>query len=914
MRAFLNLFLMLVLSLSGTIAHAQQQNLVTTVSAPVALEAGAPVQLILSVPPGFKVYRDMLHVSVLDDGGMQLGEPDFPPGLMRPDPANPGSMRELYDMDVYIEFTASATAPGTYHPLFEIGFQACKNATCFRPKVEQVALQVTVADRTHSSLGGPGTMLVNTVGGHAAATARPNVDFSVLPESAAFRKIDIDKPHPVLARLLSDQQTVQPGETVRLGVLLEQDPGWHTYWHSPGDVGKPPEIEWSLVDGAVASAVVFPVPHRYDQQGQISYGYDKENMVFTEVTIPEGQPAGDITVKADVRWVVCEAQCIPGGASLELPLTVAEAAVDSPLSTLFDYYASTHPTPVEQIDAFDTEMALSVPKVGPEQSFQVTLLLTPKDGKTMVARQEEGHWPAFAPIADGNFMVNEVALQQTESGSVLVTMTAETFMLFEGDPLPTGDRIGGLFQVEVDGQVYKTELVMNLPWVAELDPASVVEAAVEGEGIDEASVIPEAPQQEMSLIGALLLAFVGGSILNIMPCVLPVLTLKLYSLIGQQDISNTERRNAGLAYTAGILASFFALAVAVLTLKTMTGASVGWGFQFQYPGYVAALATIVFVFGLNLFGVFEIPTPGSNAMADASDKEGILGYFMTGVFATLLATPCSAPFLGTGMGFAFSLPPVGVIFFFLVAGLGLAFPFLIIAFVPAMMRFLPKPGGWMDGFKQVLGFTLIATAVWLVDVLGGQVGQDGVTGFLAFLTCVGLSAWFFGFFGSAIETTQRQVGSLVAATLFSALGGVFFLELEFAEDECTSTEVAAVETLDFSEEIPWQPFSNEAVASLSGQPIFIDFTADWCLTCKVNEQQILETQGVRQHMADNGIVPLKADWTRNDPVITEWLTRFGKAGVPFYLVIPADPSAAPIPLPEVITPQIVKNALTEGAG
>jgi thiol:disulfide interchange protein DsbD len=346
----------------------------------------------------------------------------------------------------------------------------------------------------------------------------------------------------------------------------------------------------------------------------------------------------------------------------------------------------------------------------------------------------------------------------------------------------------------------------------------------------------------------------------------------------------------------------------------MTGASVGWGFQFQYPGYVAALATIVFVFGLNLFGVFEIPTPGSNAMADASDKEGMLGYFMTGVFATLLATPCSAPFLGTGMGFAFSLPPIGVIFFFLVAGLGLAFPFLVIAFVPAMMRFLPKPGGWMDGFKQVLGFTLIATAVWLVDVLGGQVGQDGVTGFLAFLTCVSLSVWFLGFFGSAVETTQRQVGSLAAAVIFSTIGGYYFLELEFAEDDCKSTEVAALDTLDFSEEIPWQPFSNEAVASLAGEPIFIDFTADWCLTCKVNEQQILETEGVRQHMADKGIVPLKADWTRNDPVITEWLARFGKAGVPFYLVIPADPSAAPIALPEVITPNIVKDALTQGAG
>ena len=361
-------------------------------------------------------------------------------------------------------------------------------------------------------------------------------------------------------------------------------------------------------------------------------------------------------------------------------------------------------------------------------------------------------------------------------------------------------------------------------------------------------------------------------------------------------------------------ASFLVLAIAVLSLKSATGTGVGWGFQFQYPGYVAALATIVFVFGLSLFGVFEIPTPGSNAMAEASEKEGLLGYFMTGVFATLLATPCSAPFLGTGMGFAFSLPAVGVIAFFLVAGLGLALPFLIIAFVPALMRFLPRPGAWMDGFKQVLGFTLVATAVWLVDVLGGQVGRDGMTGFLAFLTCVSLGAWAFGFFGSAIESAQRQIGVFVFAVALSVVGGFVFLDLSMSEEECAPEEVAAVDTLNFDEHIPWQPFSEEAVASLAGNPIFIDFTADWCLTCKVNERTILETASVRQHMADNGIVPLKADWTRNDPVITEWLARFGKAGVPFYLVIPADKNSPPIPLPEVITPDIVKAAMTQAAG
>ncbi|MFT4979596.1 MAG: thiol:disulfide interchange protein, partial [Myxococcota bacterium] len=811
-----------------------------------------------------------------------------------------------------VHFPAVAPAPGSYAPVFEVGFQACKDTLCFMPKVEQVTINVSAT----AAAGGPGTMLVNTASGsHASddAAVRPEVDFSGLPESAAFRKMDGDKPHPVLARLVADRDVVRPGDTVRVGVVLEQDEGWHTYWHSPGDVGKPPVIDWSL-DGA--SEPVFPIPHRYDVEDLVSYGYDDENMLFSEFTVPADQAAGELLVEADVKWLVCEAQCIPGGAALSLPLTVGAATENSAVQPLFDYYAAAHPTPIEAITAFDAEIALSTPKVGPEQTFQVTLLLTPKGDKPIVAKQLEGTWPAFAPVADGNFQLNDVVLQETEGGGVLVTLVGETFMLFEGDPLPDTDRVGGLFQVEVDGTVYKTELVISVPWTATATTAAVaaINPGDDPGSLNTASVAPEAPPQEMGLFGALLLAFFGGSILNIMPCVLPVLTLKLYSLVGQQDISNAERRNAGLAYTGGILASFLALSIAVLSLKAATGASVGWGFQFQYPGYVAALATIVFVFGLNLFGVFEIPTPGSNSMAEASDKEGLFGYFMTGVFATLLATPCSAPFLGTGMGFAFALPPAGVILFFLVAGLGLAMPFLLIAFVPAMMRFLPRPGAWMDGFKQLLGFTLIATAVWLVDVLGGQVGREGIVGFLGFLTCVSLGAWIFGFFGSAIEPAPRQAAALGAAALISVLGGYAFLELEFSDEECATTELAALDSLDFSEEIPWQPFSNEAVASFAGEPIFIDFTADWCLTCKVNERTILETDSVRQHMADKGIVPLKADWTRSDPVISEWLARFGKAGVPFYLVIPADPAAAPIPLPEIITPDIVKDALTRAAG
>ncbi|MEL6349358.1 MAG: thioredoxin family protein, partial [Myxococcota bacterium] len=497
----------------------------------------------------------------------------------------------------------------------------------------------------------------------------------------------------------------------------------------------------------------------------------------------------------------------------------------------------------------------------------------------------------------------------------VINIKATTYELWDGDPIPEADRIGGLLQLTVDGKDVATELVAAVPWVG-ADAVAVAVAAVDP--VDEGSnpessdavVLTESPAQGgTGLLSALVMAFIGGSILNVMPCVLPVLTLKLYSLVGQQNISDSERRNAGLAYTAGILASFLVLALAILGVKAVSGGSVGWGFQFQYPGYVAGLATITFLFGLNLFGVFELPTPGANSVAQASAKEGLTGYFLTGVFATLLATPCSAPFLGTGMGFAFSLPSIWIVIFFLVAGLGLALPFLVIAFVPAMMRFLPRPGAWMDSFKQFLGFTLIATTVWLTDVLSAQIGSDGVTGFLIFLTVVSFAAWMYGRFGSAIHTMQRQLSVLGGAVGVIAVGGLAFVDLSPPQASECAPAIVDTTALDFSEEVPWQPFNPDAMAATEGKPVFIDFTADWCFSCKVNERTVLSTRTVREAMEDNGVVPLKADWTNNDPYISEWLSKYNRASIPFYLVIPADRSQDAIEFTEVITPEGIKSAM-----
>ncbi len=915
------------------------------------------------VPEGHHVYRDMMWVKVLDAGGLTLGEADFPPGLMRADPANPGAQRELFDLDVVIHIPVKGVgAAGTFTARVKVGYQGCKGGLCFMPATEEHELTVDIlpageddavppaqteptpapAPVTHPAKppepapepGGaraPGWRdgaLVSAEG--AAATPEqggpPTVDFSTLPASASVQSKDAEgRDHPVHARLLLDHDVVQPGQKVRLGLHLSQQPGWHTYWHSPGDIGLPTDIIWSVPEGATTTPYTYPLPHRYDVQGIVSYGYDDQVKLFTEVTIPADQAAGPVTLGAKAKWLVCEVMCIPGEAELSLPVTVITDGppVESQYSALFDHFADRHPVSHKDTPHITVETALSTSAIQADQEFQAAIFVRGPEGAPIEFDMSEGTWPAFAPIYQGEWMVSDVQVKKVQGGLLAVI----SGMAFAPETLPTTDRIGGLVQVKVGDEVIRSEVVMPLPWA---DASATVTASssplfalMNGDADAATSPAAEAPAEadmapigeEQSMLYMLFFAFIGGAILNIMPCVLPVLTLKLYSVVDQAEQEAGERRAAGFAYTAGVVASFWALALAVILLRSVFELPVGWGFQFQYPEYVAALATIVFVFGLSLFGVFEVPALGANQAAEASAKEGLSGHFLTGIFTTLLATPCSAPLLGTGMGFAFGLPSWGLLLFFTVAGLGLASPFLIIALVPAFMRFLPRPGAWMETFKQLLGFTLVATTVWLVDVMGGLVGQDGLVGFLGFLVAVGAGCWIFGRWGGPTETTQRQAGAFVAGVGLSALIGWQMLSFEIPDDPtCDEGPVLAAGELDWAgDDVPWQPFNEARVEELTGQAVFIDFTADWCLTCKVNEKTVLNTTAVREAMQQRGIVPLKADWTRKDEVITKWLQRYGRAGVPFYLVVPKDRSVDPIPLPEVITPDLVVEALARAS-
>ncbi len=734
----------------------------------------------------------------------------------------------------------------------------------------------------------------------------PSVDFSSLPSSAiAQNKAPGGKPHPVQARLLLEHTAVAAGTTQRIGLHLLQQKNWHTYWKSPGDIGLPTDIIWQAPAGFTVGPHVYPVPQRFEAEGIVSFGYDDQVLLVSDLVVPAEAAPGRHEVKASASWLVCESSCIPGSADLTLPIEVVAAGtppVDAPWAPLFAHFTSQHPVPIAA-SGLTVVSSLSVPAVHPNEPFRAEFLIKSANGPIHLPPGSAA-WPTFTPIVAPDWMLatdNPIQITAVDGG-VLVVVKGDAL---EPDPLPTNQQVGGLVQLQVGDSLVRTEVQAPLPWAAAGTAAAVSTPT------PPAVVAPlvAAPAANGGLAMNLLFAFIGGLILNVMPCVLPVLTLKLYGLVEQADIAPRQRHTAAIAYSIGILASFWALAASIVVARVAFGIDLGWGSQFQYPPYVAGLATITFAFGLSLFGVFEIPAFGVETASGASTKEGAIGYFFTGVFATLLATPCSAPFLGTAVAFAFAAPTPELVAIFSSVGLGLAAPFAVVAFIPRLYSFMPKPGEWMDWFKQLLGFSLVATAIWLVGVLASQIGSDRTTWFLVFLLVIALACWIYGRWGGVLATRGQHAGALATALGVATGGGWFFLDLQYAEAvDCDRTPVAQTE-LSYESGVPWQDFSPAAVDATAGNTVFIDFTADWCLTCKVNEKTVLSTDTVRQAMKANRVVPLKGDWTVRDPVITEWLTRFGKAGVPFYVVIPADRTQAPIPLPEVITPEMVATAL-----
>jgi thiol:disulfide interchange protein DsbD len=422
-------------------------------------------------------------------------------------------------------------------------------------------------------------------------------------------------------------------------------------------------------------------------------------------------------------------------------------------------------------------------------------------------------------------------------------------------------------------------------WVVEESPSSG--------SVQEVAVAP------MGLWLALFYGFLGGMILNLMPCVLPVISLKIFGFIQQSGESRWRILSHGIAFIGGIFAWFLGLAAVIVALKS-SGSEVTWAFQFQNPWFNIVMGTVVFVFALNLAGVFEFLLPGRTATAleAAGSKGGHAGSFFQGVFATLLATPCTAPFLGSALGFAFSQSAAVIVAMFASVAAGMALPYLLLTAQPGWMKFLPRPGMWMERLKQFMAFPLFATLLWIFSILGGQRGLDGIIAFAGFLLCLGLACWVYGAFCGPVGR-HRFLALCIIATLCVG-GGWHFLGQKFAHAGKADTTG-----------MDWVPFTEARLQAelAAGRSVFLDFTADWCITCKFNERTAIDTALVRALFASKKVVPMKADWTNANPEITAALKSFGRVGVPFYVIYPSGNGSKPVVLPELLTESILADAL-----
>ncbi|MFI5318743.1 MAG: protein-disulfide reductase DsbD family protein [Myxococcota bacterium] len=671
--------------------------------------------------------------------------------------------------------------------------------------------------------------------------------------------------------------SARDGERIRAAVQFRLDPGWHLYWKNPGDSGIATEVVWRDAD---ASALAWPAPRAFEEaEGElVTFGYADELLLSSWL-----QPAlGAQQLGADVSLLVCRASCIPAELALSAPLAV-DAAERAELVAAFAAHDAALPVAPAAFGA-------SVSAQRSADAREATLVVAPCAGDAAcseLALPDAG--PAFFAEPDDAGLVQQVDAR-LERGELVVT--------FRSDRAALGSRARGVVQLRgADGALHALAIDAALGGGAAPAAASAL-AHAQGAA---SSAQPGASGG--SLLAMLALALLGGLVLNLMPCVLPVLALKVFAVGELAGHSRREALHHGVAYAAGIGASMLALAGAALALRG-AGHAVGWGFQFQEPVYVAAISAVLTGFALNLFGVFEIGFQPSALAEVGANAPGARRSFFEGLLAVALATPCSAPFLGTAIGFAFASPAWVICAVFLSIGAGLALPFVAISAFPRLGRFLPRSGAWMGTLRSGLGFALLATVVWLLWIVGRSAGSDSVAGLLALLLAGSFVAWGYGRLQHA-GARFAGIGAGLAVALL-VISGVNFVRVSGAARPRAeaSHEIGPSEA--------WSPLGVEQ-ALAAGKPVFAYFTADWCLTCKLNERIALDTDEARALLREGGFTVLRGDWTQRDEAIRRELARHGKAGVPLYLVYSPSAPNDPQLLPELLTPTILANALRRAA-
>ena len=695
--------------------------------------------------------------------------------------------------------------------------------------------------------------------------------------------------HHTAIELLANVRSIHPGDHFLIGVRLTMEKGWHTYWKNPGESGLSTEIHWALPASIAANPIEWPIPEKHLEAGDIlTYGYSGETMLLVSMTASSSlRPGESITLTGQVTWLECERTCVPGKATVSLVLPVTPALPQPDHEKLFQRYQNllpaTLPTSLELIPSFKRqEIAFVVSGVPPGGS--------------------RSGWDFYPEILPNAIVGRPVVTSSGNSVSFTLPVTTD----HSGDS--ARDLRGILMVPDSTGRLKGYSVNIRL------SPEAIMAVSGTTGVLDRKFNIPTSASPQ-SLLISLLFALVGGFLLNIMPCVLPVIALKIFGLVKMAGDQPARVKVMGLFFALGILVSFLALALIVILLQA-AGRQIGWGFQFQEPLFVIAMSVVVFAFGLSLFGVFEVRLPakaveGVGTVLQKHEGKGVLTSFWEGVFATILATPCTAPFLGAALGFAFAQPPWIILLIFATVAIGMALPYIVLTARPAWMRFIPKPGEWMVTAKQIMGFLLMATLVWLLYILGQQLGVEGITWTAALLVVVAVACWMIGRFITLSSTRTRASVIWGIAALLIVGGYVSFVAPLLAEraQMSSATDVEAAD----SGGIAWERFSPDILEShlKARKAVFVDFTADWCLTCKVNEKAVMARNEVVTKFKTSGIVAMRADWTNGDQQITKLLAKFGRSGVPLYVIFPEGKPDDPIVLPEVITPSIVINAIDE---
>jgi thiol:disulfide interchange protein DsbD len=686
--------------------------------------------------------------------------------------------------------------------------------------------------------------------------------------------------------LVLSHSSAKPGDEITAGIRLLMKPGWHTYWRNPGGSGAPTTIKWTLPPGITAGAIQWPVPRKLPDPDFTTYIYENDVLLIVPLKIAANVPLGDVKIRATVSWLECEKQCVPGEGNVDADLTIAKESAVSDDAPVFETWRKRLP---QDSSGLDASVAWQSPATGTNRIVQF-------DFASVVGIADAD----FFPYDSEHFDLQSPSNAFSQSGR---RVQLQKIIIPTEKAWPTN--LAGLLIIKPSsGRPVAHEINLTI----KESPAT---STAPTQTIRATSIAPVAPP-EQSLVLMLAYAFLGGLILNVMPCVLPVIALKILGFVNQGGQNPARVRLLGMIYALGVLASFLALAVLVTVVKHL-GHSASWGMQFQNPAFLVFLTVLVLLVALNLFGIFEV-TPGSGVMGVAGNlasKEGATGAFLNGVLATVLATPCTAPFLGPALGFAFTQPTPVVFLMFLTIGMGLAFPYLLLSFQPAWLKFLPKPGVWMEKFKMLMGFPMLATAVWLFTLATSSYGEDADLFFGMFLVILGLAAWIWGEFVQRGRSAKPVAATASILIVCAAYFTILEKHLDWRHPAASISGIAK----NSSDEIDWKPWTPQAVldAQNSGRPVLVDFTAKWCLTCQLNKKTSIEIPSVRAKLkAINAVALLENSPAKSDEVIAE-LNRRGRAGVPLVLVFPKKAGAPPEVLPELLTPQIVLDALDRAA-